>query len=122
MARVMVEQVSCDFCGYGGSLTRPVDFRRYHDEGVDLCRWCAASGRVGAWFECGGHRVTFATPAGTDWSCSCGATLASESDHESTEALAARFPMMGVARRLAELHTEGYALGRHGRGPVDLAR
>jgi hypothetical protein len=111
MARIVVEHVTCDFCGYSGSLARPVDFRHYEVEGVDLCKWCVASGRAAAWFECGGHRVTFATPAGTGWSCSCGATSGSEFDHAVTSSLAARFPMMGVARRLAELHAEGYAPG-----------
>jgi hypothetical protein len=111
MARVMVEQVSCDFCGYGGRLARPVDFRHYDREGVDLCRWCVGSCRAVAWIESGGHRVDFATPDGADWSCSCGATLVSEFGRSGASSLAAGFPMMGVARRLAELHMEGLSLG-----------
>jgi hypothetical protein len=108
MGRVMVEQVCCDFCGYGGPLTRPADFRHYAAEGVDLCPWCAASGSAVAWTECGGHRVTFPAEGGQDWWCSCGATLSSECPPVLTAALVARFPMIGVPRRLAELHTQGW--------------
>lgn len=71
----MQEQVtttSCDFCGYGGWLTRPEDFTHFAG-GIDLCRECADKG-TWTWAESGGHLVTL-TDDKTSWSCSCGETF-----------------------------------------------
>lgn len=66
--RTRVEQVSCDFCGYGSPWTRPEDFIAVGD--VDLCRWCASATSAVRVIECGGHRVTIEADT---WRCTCGA-------------------------------------------------
>lgn len=82
--RTKVEQTSCDFCGYGGTWSRPEDFTAVGD--VDLCRWCAGSSSALGVMECGHHLVTIEPHT---WSCTCGEVF--------------RYPILAPARVLAAL-------------------
>jgi hypothetical protein len=65
--RTKVEQTTCDFCGYGGWLSRPEDFTTTGD--VDLCRWCAGAPTAQGVMACGEHEVTIGADT---WTCTCG--------------------------------------------------
>ena len=68
MSRRQLVTVTCDFCGWGGALTRPQDFTQHGSAAYDLCKWCADPEPHRA-AETGGHCVTFTE---TGWTCSCG--------------------------------------------------
>jgi hypothetical protein len=70
MSTTKVTLTSCDLCGYGGSYTRPEDFRQVTTLAgvVDLCLWCCATGTEG-YLSSGRHVVTL---EGGSWQCSCG--------------------------------------------------
>lgn len=65
--RTKVEQVSCDFCGYGGVWSRAEDFTRTGT--VDLCRWCAGAPTGQGVMSSGRHEVTITADS---WECTCG--------------------------------------------------
>lgn len=67
MSRVQVVQVTCDYCGYGGALSRPDDFVQHG--GFDFCRWCADTTSKRS-LGTGDHEIAFDGPDA--WLCSCG--------------------------------------------------